>query len=128
MSVAGTGVDLIEIARIRRSLHKFGDRFLGRCFCPAEIAYCQSRPDPARHFAARFAAKEAIAKAFGTGIGRQLGWTDLEIGRHPHGAPYVILHHKAIALADARGITRIQISLTHTDTHAAATAVALTGP
>lgn len=126
MTVTGTGLDLVEIERVRRSLEKFGDRFLRRCFRPDEIAYCQSQKFPERHFAARFAAKEAISKAFGTGIGRHLGWTDLEICRHPSGAPYVKLHDKAQSLAADRRIIEIHISLTHTDTHAAASALAVT--
>src|SRR4029077_8281219 len=77
MNVTGIGVDIVETARIRDSLEKFGDRFLNRCFLPDEIAYCRSMKFPELHFAARFAAKEAISKAFGTGIGKQLGWRDM---------------------------------------------------
>ena len=127
MNIAGTGLDLVETARIRRVLDQFGDRFLQRCFLPGEIAYCQSLPLPELHFAARFAAKEAIAKAFGTGIGLELGWQDLEICRRPSGAPYVVLHGKGAELAAARGITTVFLSLTHTRAYAAASAVAVTG-
>ena len=74
MSVLGVGVDIIETERIERSLERFGERFLHRVFTDGEIAYCQSMKYPARHFAARFAAKEAVSKAFGTGIGKAMGW------------------------------------------------------
>lgn len=125
MNVVGTGIDLVETARIRDSLAKFGDRFLQRCFLPAEIAYCRGMKYPELHFAARFAAKEAISKAFGTGIGQQLGWKDMEIGRHPSGAPFVVLHGKGADLAKARGVTEVLVSLTHCKDYGAASAVAV---
>jgi len=79
--ILGTGIDIIEVSRIRASYEKFGERFLKRILRPEEIAYCLSHRFPAPFLAARFAAKEAISKAFGTGIGKQLGWQDLEVGR-----------------------------------------------
>jgi holo-[acyl-carrier protein] synthase len=124
MKVLGTGVDIVETARIRDSLEKFGDRFLQRCFLPGEIEYCRSMKFPELHFAARFAAKEAISKAFGTGIGRQLGWRDMEIRKRDSGEPYVELHGKAIDLA---GRATVLVSLSHCKDYAAANAV-LIGP
>jgi len=77
MSVLGVGVDLVENVRIQHSLDRFGQRFLRRIFTAGEIEYCQSMKFPTRHFAARFAAKEAVSKAFGTGIGSAMGWKDI---------------------------------------------------
>lgn len=127
MNIAGTGLDIVETGRIRQSLEQFGDRFLNRCFLPGEIAYCRDMKAPELHFAARFAAKEAISKAFGTGIGHELGWLDMEICRRANGAPYVELHGKGAALAQARGVTDVFVSLTHCREYAAASAVAVTG-
>ncbi len=128
MNIAGTGLDIVETGRIRQSLEQFGDRFLNRCFLPGEIAYCQGMKLPELHFAARFAAKEAISKAFGTGIGHELGWRDMEICRRTSGEPYVRLHGKGATLAQARGVTQIFVSLSHCREYAAASAVAVTGP
>ena len=121
--ILGIGVDIVETGRVTGALEKFGDRFLNRCFWPAEIEYCRSMKFPGQHLAARFAAKEAISKAFGTGIGRQLGWKDLEICRHPTGEPYAVLHGKAEELARARGAARVFVSLSHCRDYAAAQAV-----
>ncbi|MBM3876028.1 MAG: holo-[acyl-carrier-protein] synthase [Verrucomicrobia bacterium] len=121
--ILGTGIDLIEVERIRASFAKFGDRFLRRILRAGEIEYCLTHKDPAPHLAARFAAKEAISKAFGTGIGAQLGWQDMEIARHPSGEPFVVLHEGGAALLASRGATRIHVSLSHTEGHAAAVAV-----
>ena len=127
MNIAGTGLDIVETGRIRQSLEQFGARFLNRCFLPGEIAYCQGMKLPELHFAARFAAKEAISKAFGTGIGHELGWRDMEICRRASGEPYVVLHGKGAALARARGVTGVLVSLSHCRDYAAASAVAVTG-
>ena len=121
--VLGTGVDIVETARIQNSLEKFGDRFLDRCFWPGEVAYCNGMKFPALHFAARFAAKEAISKAFGTGIGHQLGWKDMEIRKRDSGEPYAVLHGKGTELARARGVTEVFVSLSHCKDYAAAQAV-----
>ena len=122
-NILGTGVDIVETARIQDSLDKFGERFLNRCFWPDEVAYCSGMKFPALHFAARFAAKEAISKAFGTGIGHQLGWKDMEIRKRDSGEPYAVLHGKGVDLASARGVTEVFISLSHTKDYAAAQAV-----
>jgi len=121
--ILGTGVDIVETARIRDSLDKFGERFLNRCFWPGEVAYCNGMKFPALHFAARFAAKEAISKAFGTGIGHHLGWKDMEICKRDSGEPYAVLHGKGEELAKARGVTEIFVSLSHSKDYAAAQAV-----
>ena len=121
--IVGIGIDLVEVARMSRACERFGDRFLKRLFLQGEIDYCLSYSDPMPHFAARFAAKEALSKAFGTGIGTQLGWRDMEVCRRPSGQPYVLLHGKGAALLEQLRGTAVFLSLTHTDSHAAAVAV-----
>ena len=121
--ILGTGIDIIEVERIRASYEKFGERFLNRILKPAEIAYCLGHKRPAPFLAARFAAKEAISKAFGTGIGKHLGWQDLEVARKLSGEPYVILHGQGLRLFEQRGARLIQLSLSHTEQHATAMAI-----
>jgi holo-[acyl-carrier protein] synthase len=121
--ILGTGIDIVETARIQDSVEKFGDRFLNRCFWSDEVAYCQGMKFPALHLAARFAAKEAISKAFGTGIGKQLGWKDMEVRKRDSGEPYLVLHGRGEELAQARGVTEVFISLSHCKEYAAAQAV-----
>ncbi len=120
--ILGTGIDLIEVGRIAASFERFGQRFLARLLRPAEIAYCLTHAQPAPHLAARFAAKEAVSKAFGTGIGAELGWQDIEVARRPSGEPYVVLHDKGLALLAARGGRLVHLSLTHTRAHASSVA------
>ena len=120
MSVLGLGVDLVENARIEHSLDRFGERFLKRVFTPGEIEYSQSMKYPARHLAARFAAKEAVSKAFGTGIGKAMGWKDIDVRRKPSGEPFVVLEGGAKQLAEERKVTKISITLSHTEHHAMA--------
>jgi holo-[acyl-carrier protein] synthase len=120
MSVIGIGVDLVECARIQHSLDRFGDRFLHRVFTDGEIEYSMSMKFPARHLAARFAAKEAVSKAFGTGIGKAMGWRDLDVRKKPSGEPYLVFAGEAEQLAQTRGVTSALITLSHTDNHAMA--------
>jgi holo-[acyl-carrier protein] synthase len=121
--ILGVGIDIIEVARIAASYERFGERFLKRILHPNEIAYCLSHKAPGPFLAARFAAKEAISKAFGTGIGAELGWQDMEVGRKPSGEPFVILHDAGEKLLQSRGARIVLISLSHTQAHAAAVAV-----
>jgi len=121
--ILGTGIDLIEVARIASSFERFGERFVNRVLLPDEIAYCLSHKNPAPFLAVRFAAKEAISKAFGTGIGAQLGWQDMEVRRKESGEPFVVLHGKGAELFASRGAQRLLISLTHTENYAASTAI-----
>jgi holo-[acyl-carrier protein] synthase len=125
MNVLGIGMDIVETRRIGDSIERFGDRFLARVFLEGEVAYAKSMKFPHLHLAARFAAKEAISKAFGTGIGRELGWRDLEIVREPSGRPRVELHGRAAAYAKTRGVLEVQVSLSHTADYGAASAVIL---
>lgn len=121
--ILGVGTDIIEVERIRSAHERFGDRFLNRILRPSEIVYCLTYSLPAPHLAARFAAKEAISKAFGTGIGAELGWLDLEVGRHESGQPFVILHDKGNQLLAARGGRVVHLSLSHTQNYACAVAI-----
>jgi holo-[acyl-carrier protein] synthase len=121
--VLGVGVDIIEVERIRASHERFGERFLKRILRPDEIAYCFTHAQPAPFLAARFAAKEAISKALGTGIGSQLGWQDMEVKRKESGEPYVVLHGPGQELLAKRGARMVHLSLSHTTAHAAAVAV-----
>ena len=121
--ILGTGIDIIEVARIASSFEKFGGRFVNRILLPDEIAYCLSHKNPAPFLAARFAAKEAISKAFGTGIGAALGWHDMEIRRKKSGEPFVILHGKGKKLFAAHGAKQLLISLSHTANDAVVMAV-----
>ena len=121
--IFGIGIDLVEVPRIAASYEKFGEQFLNRVLLPKEIAYCLAHKKPAPFLAVRFAAKEAVVKAFGTGISAELGWLDIEICRRETGAPYVVLHGKGQELFAARGAKQLHLSLTHTDNYAAATAI-----
>lgn len=111
--VLGLGTDLTEITRVARSIERFGERFLNRVYTPGEIEYCQRKKASAESFAARFAAKEAGAKALGTGIARGVSWRELEVRRAPGSRPELHLSGRARELADALGVTRISLSLTH---------------
>src|SRR5213075_1476384 len=115
MSMLGIGVDVVEVERIEHSLDRFGERFMKRVFTEGEIAYSMSMKYPARHFAARFAAKEAVSKAFGTGIGKAMGWRDIDVQKKPSGEPFVILDGSARSLADERNVRGVWISLSHTN-------------
>jgi len=121
--ILGTGIDIIEVARVQASHERFGEHFLNRILLADEIAYCLSHKIPGPFLAARFAAKEAISKAFGTGIGAQLGWHDMEIRRKESGEPYVVLHGQGEKLFRSRGARQLLISLSHTVNYAAATAI-----
>ena len=120
--ILGTGIDIIEVARIAASFEKFGERFANRILLPDEIAYCLGHKNPAPFLAARFAAKEAISKAFGTGIGAALGWQDMEICKKESGEPFVVLHGKGKILFESRKAKQLLVSLSHTQNYASASA------
>ena len=123
--VLGLGTDLIEISRIEESIQQFGQRFLERVYTPGEIAYCQrKKKHAAESFAARFAAKEAGAKALGTGISQGVSWKEFEVQREPSGKPSLHLSGRARELADELGIRRLTLSLTHSRDVALAVVVA----
>jgi len=121
--ILGIGIDIIEVARVAASVERFDERFLKRILLPDEIAYCRSHKVAAPFIAGRFAAKEALSKAFGTGIGAQLGWHDMEVKRKESGEPFVILHGNGRRLLQERGARMALISLSHTQIYAAAVAI-----
>ncbi len=123
--IIGIGVDIVEVARIRRALEnpRTGGRFRGRVFTDGEVAYCTPRRNGHESFAARFAAKEAAMKALGRGFGQGIGWHDIEITRGD-GAPTLHLSGAAQRFADALGVRRMHVSLTHTAEFAVAYVVA----
>ncbi len=118
-AILGIGIDLIEIDRVASVLER-RPRFSERCFTSAEAAYCRSRVHPAQHFAARFAAKEAVGKALGIGMTR---WQEAEVVRGRGGAPTVILSGRCLARAGDLGVDEVLVSLTHSRGTAAAVAV-----
>ncbi len=117
--IAGLGIDLVEVPRIKAALDKWGTRFLERVFTSAEIAYCNSKSVPAIHFAARFAAKEAFLKSLGLGFGQGIKLNDIEILSDRKGKPIVNFKNEA----QAAGAMTVQVSLTHTGTLAVAVVV-----
>lgn len=123
MSVIGIGVDLVECTRIQHSLDRFGEKFLRRVFTEGEIKYSMSMKFPARHLAARFAAKEAVSKAFGTGIGKAMGWRNIDIRKKKSGEPFLVFSGPAQELAAKRGVASALITISHTDHHAMACVV-----
>jgi holo-[acyl-carrier protein] synthase len=121
--IVGTGIDLVEIERIQQSVNRYGKRFLDRIYTPAEQAYCLSKRQSAESLAARFAAKEAGAKALGTGISRGVGWQEIEVVRVPGGRPTVRFHGRAAQIAARLGATQSALSLTHSKTQAMASVI-----
>ena len=128
MPILGHGVDLVETRRIARMLDAHGERFLARCFTGEERAYAEARPKRRiEHLAGRFAAKEAVLKALGTGWSGGVAWTEVEVLSPPTeviAPPRARLHGRAAALAHHRGITRWWISISHVPAHAIASAIA----
>ncbi|MCA9987041.1 MAG: holo-ACP synthase [Anaerolineales bacterium] len=118
-----TGVDIIEVARVEAVLARHGERFLQRIFTARELAICGDRPE---RLAGRYAVKEAVSKALGTGIG-DFRWQDVEILADERGKPELVLHETALELANALELTEWAISLSHTATHAIGFAVAQSG-
>lgn len=118
----GLGTDLVDVARIRQAHERQGERFLERVFTAEELAYCLAQSSPHKSLAARFAAKEAVAKAFTTGIGAELGWKSISIYHGARQEPKVRLDAQGETLLAHIGATHILISLTHTDTMAMAVA------
>ncbi|HOW96634.1 MAG TPA: holo-ACP synthase [Kiritimatiellia bacterium] len=126
--VLGVGVDLVENERMQSALRRWGRTFREKVFRPAEQSYCDGKAEPWRHYAGRFAIKEAVSKAFGTGIGEHLGWLDIEVRRDPaSGAPSVQLSAKGGRLARRRGVGRVLVSLSHTRHYAVAQALLVGG-
>ena len=112
-TLIGIGIDAIETSRVEKLLSQTGDRFSLRVFTPREIAYCEGKKNRSEHYAARFAAKEALMKALGTGKQLGLSWQEIEVVNDALGKPVVRLSGRAKTLAEERGITTIHLSLTH---------------
>lgn len=123
MAITGIGIDVVEVERIRALLERHGERFKARTFTEAEAAYCDGCADPAMHYAARFAAKEAGAKALGTGFAQGVNWADIEVARDAAGRPALRLHGGALELAEKQGVTHCHVSLSHTKEQAVAQVV-----
>lgn len=119
-NVVGVGIDQIEVSRIRDSLEKHGDHFLKKIFSENEQSYCEDKADPAPCLAARFAAKEAVAKAFGTGFGKEFGWLDSEIIHGDAGEPILSFNPRATELLKSKGAEKALVSLTHLEAVASA--------
>jgi holo-[acyl-carrier protein] synthase len=112
--IAGSGIDVVEIGRIQHAMDRYGSRFLNRVYLDAEQAYCLRKRKSAESLAARFAAKEAAAKALGTGISYGVNWLEIEVVREPSGRPSLRFHGRAAQIAVRLGIVRSALSLTHT--------------
>ena len=123
--IAGLGMDLIDLDRVRQALQKNGEAFALRICTPDEWAYCRKHADPVPSLAARFAAKEAVAKALGTGIGEKCAFTDVEVVRNDAGAPSILLHGTAGVTAREQGVTGWFLTMTHSRLSAAAAVIAL---
>ena len=119
MEIVGLGVDITDIPRVAEVFARYGERFLSRVFTEGEIAYCTRRKNPVPHLAGRFAAKEAAMKALGTGHSRGVIWTSVEVVR-VGGPPQLRFHGAAAARAQAMGVEKSLLTITHTDTLAMA--------
>ncbi|HSZ17590.1 MAG TPA: holo-ACP synthase [Terracidiphilus sp.] len=121
--IVGSGIDLVEIGRIHDSVERFGKRFLDRIFTGAEQAYCLRKRKAAESLAARFAAKEAGAKALGTGISQGVNWLEIEVLRERSGRPTLRFYGRAAEIAAAMGVANVALSLTHSGDLAMASVV-----
>ncbi|MFA5383096.1 MAG: holo-ACP synthase [Eubacteriales bacterium] len=125
--VKGIGADIIEIERLRILAEKYPGKFLNKIFTQGEVAYCNLRKNPFPSFAARFAAKEAVLKALGTGLAFGIRWRDVEIVTEIDQAPKISLHNKAVEIAVEKGIGKVLISISHDRDKALAFALVLGG-
>jgi len=125
MDIIGIGTDITECLRIARMIERHGELFINRVYTPAEIRYCQSRKQATQHFTGRWAAKEAILKALGTGWVRGISWRDVEICNEPGGKPVVGVRGGVKEVVERLGITKLLVSISHCHTHATAYAIAI---
>ena len=125
MQIIGLGTDIIECDRIARMLSRHGERFAGHVYTAEEVRYCSGRKVSEQHFAGRWAAKEAVLKAFGTGWIAGIAWRDVEVVILPGGKPVIRLHRGAAEKAAELGIAEVLISISHCKSHATATAIAV---
>jgi holo-[acyl-carrier protein] synthase len=125
--IVGTGIDIVEIARFRKAKQKWGRSFLNKIFTKNEVDYSKKRRFQDQHFAARFAAKEAVLKAFGEKISDIHNWQDIEILNDKSGKPYIRFHRSAKKLKDQEGIDKVILSMAHCKKHAVANAILVRG-
>jgi holo-[acyl-carrier protein] synthase len=121
--IIGSGIDMVEIRRIQHAMDRYGQRFLNRVFTANEQAYCKRKRNSAESFAARFASKEAGAKALGTGISFGVSWLEIEVVREPSGRPSLCFYGRAAQIASRMGFVRAALSITHTAEFAMASVI-----
>ena len=126
-TVLGIGTDITECLRIARMIERHGELFIDRVYTPEEVRYCQSRRQLTQHFTGRWAAKEAVLKALGTGWRRGISWRDVEIRNEPGGRPVVALRGGLRDLVQQLGVVELLVSISHCRSHATAYAIALGG-
>ena len=124
MSILGIGTDIVEVLRIAQMIERHGELFLARVFTPHEIEYCSARKAAMQHYAGRWAAKEAVLKALGTGWAKGISWTDIEVRNDPSGRPIIRLGGGAREHCERLRIGEMLISISHCRTHAVAYATA----
>ena len=125
MNILGHGVDVIECPRVLRLLEDHGDRFLERVFTNHELDYCRKHKESTERLAGRFAAKEAVLKALGTGMRGRMKWTDVEIANDDLGKPEIALSGESATVAQRMGVCQVLVSISHTREHAVASAIAI---
>ena len=125
MNILGHGIDIIECPRLEKMLSHHGDRFLHRVFTQHEQDYCHKHKERTQHLAGRFAAKEAVLKALGTGMRGRMKWTDVQIANDDLGKPEIVLSGESAAVAERMGVTQVLVSISHTRQNATASAIAL---
>lgn len=123
--IIGIGTDITECLRIARMIERHGELFISRVYTTEEIKYCQNRKQATQHYAGRWAAKEAILKAIGTGWRRGISWRDMEVRNEPGGKPVVAVRGGVKDVVEQLGIREIQVSISHCRTHATAFAIAI---
>jgi holo-[acyl-carrier protein] synthase len=128
MTILGIGTDIVECLRIAQIIERHGDLFINRVYTDYEIRYCRARKAATQHFAGRWAAKEAVLKALGTGWRRGISWRDIEVRSMPGGRPMVALRGGAKEVIEQSGIREMHISISHCRSHATACAVAVGEP
>jgi holo-[acyl-carrier protein] synthase len=124
-NILGIGADITECLRIARMIERHGDLFINRVYTPEEIRYCQNRKQATQHFTGRWAAKEAVLKALGTGWRRGISWCDIEVRNEPGGRPVVGVRGGVKEVVEQLGVTRLLVSISHCRTHATAYAIAI---
>jgi holo-[acyl-carrier protein] synthase len=124
MPIVGLGTDIVECLRIAQMIERHGELFITRVYTDHEIEYCSARKAATQHYAGRWAAKEAVLKALGTGWQRGISWRDIEIRNDRHGAPSVILHGGAREVFEQIGLSRMHVTISHCRCHAVAYAIA----